>query len=456
MSIPCPTVVSRLIPGDSYEEVYISTHYHITLPTPDTHPKFPLWKLGYTPKEVYDAFIPVNFTFICNPDRPGACCRISTPAETQQSWRFEFALREGEDPKTMSSPDEAKKILQPYLLHPGKWYKLQHDVEFPTDCMALQVCAPYRFSSRMCNKWHVGRVMLAGDSAHVFPPFGGQGLLSGFMDASGLAWRLATALKSPTTKFDHLLESWSRERKQQIGLALGITVRNGDLLTERNRLKIFVRDWLLWLVQLVPSWKSALEQMPLSATQYVYEQGMAFVPELGGGVSLPQVYCCRAGMPTSSAKAEHELEVVYSDDVVFSPGKRGLFQLLVLADSGAEVSDMEEVLLSVETQSPDVRLLIDEATYIIHHTSSSLGSTLPPKASASRLVRIATVDEFRQSRLSTGRSPQSGYDESALKKAATGKRFVIVRPDRFVFAACADRAELEAALAAVERVLSGL
>ena len=296
--------------------------------------------------------------------------------------------------------------------------------------------------------------MLAGDSAHVFPPFAGQGLLSGFMDASGLAWRLAAALDSPTTNFDHLLESWSLERKQQIGRALALTVRNGDLLTQRNGLMIFVRDWLLWLVQLAPSWKFALEQMPLSHTQYAYEQGMAFVPQLGGGgggVSLPQVYCC--GLPTGSAKTGHKLEVVYSDDVLFAPAKQGLFQLLVLADSVAEVSDLETILLSIEAVSADIRRLIDEATYVVHDTSSSLPPLLPENP-ARQLVRIATVDEFRQSRLSTGRSPQNGYDESALKTAVKGKRFVIVRPDRFVFAACADPAELQRAFAAVERVLT--
>ena len=110
------------------------------------------------------------------------------------------------------------------------------------------------------------------------------------------------------------------ERKQQIGQALTYAVRNGDLSTERNGIKIFIRDWVLWLLQLVPSWKFKLEQVPLSPPHYTYETGMAFIPELGEGRSLPQVYCT----PMSSPEARRE--VLYSDDVIFSPGKRSLFQ----------------------------------------------------------------------------------------------------------------------------------
>jgi hypothetical protein len=41
------------------------------------------------------------------------------------------------------------------------------------------------------------------------------------------------------------LESWSMELKQQIGQALANTVRNGDILTERNGIKLFLRNWAL-------------------------------------------------------------------------------------------------------------------------------------------------------------------------------------------------------------------
>jgi 2-polyprenyl-6-methoxyphenol hydroxylase-like FAD-dependent oxidoreductase len=114
-------------------------------------------------------------------------------SESLQSWRFEFAVLEDEDPKEMSSPEQAKKIMLAYLTHPGKRYKLKHEVQFPEDCMDLRVCSPYKFAAGMCNMWHMGRALLPGDAAHVFSPFGGQGVESGFMDSSDLTWRLAVA-----------------------------------------------------------------------------------------------------------------------------------------------------------------------------------------------------------------------------------------------------------------------
>jgi hypothetical protein len=151
---------------------------------------------------------------ICNPDRPGVSARISFPSEPLQSWRFEFAVLENENPKKTSSPEEAKKIMLPYLTHPGKRYRLKHDLQFPEDCLDFRVCSPYKFAARVCNLWHVGRALLAGDAAHVFPRSEAKGLQSGFMDSSGLAWRLAVALRSRITNFDLLFHTWSMEREQ--------------------------------------------------------------------------------------------------------------------------------------------------------------------------------------------------------------------------------------------------
>jgi hypothetical protein len=125
--------------------------------------------------------------------------------------------------------------------------------------------------------------------------------------------------------------------------------------------------------------------------------------------------------------------------------------LIVLIDSIAQISSMEAILDGIQPVSEDIGQLINEATYIVHDTQSmSTERKLP-----GRLIRVATVDEFRQSKLSTGRAPQEGYDEYSLKKFVNGKKLVIVRPDWFVFAACADPGDLEQAFGGVERVLNG-
>ncbi|SJL13702.1 uncharacterized protein ARMOST_17150 [Armillaria ostoyae] len=74
---------------------------------------------------------------------------------------------------------------------------------------------------RMVNSYGSGRAFLAGDSAHVHSPTGGQGLNSGIQDAVNLAWKLALVQKGLAPR--DLLESYSRERIPVIAAMLNKT-----------------------------------------------------------------------------------------------------------------------------------------------------------------------------------------------------------------------------------------
>lgn len=92
----------------------------LTLPTPETHPDFPLWSQGFKPEDVYDAFFPRHFRFLCNPCRPAVCGRFGLVQD--RLWRFEFVVKDGEDGATMASPEMVREIVFPYLRHPGHRY----------------------------------------------------------------------------------------------------------------------------------------------------------------------------------------------------------------------------------------------------------------------------------------------------------------------------------------------
>ncbi|MCM2430760.1 rifampin monooxygenase [Streptomyces sp. RKAG337] len=63
---------------------------------------------------------------------------------------------------------------------------------------------------RQAERYRVGRVLLAGDAAHIHPPAGGQGMNLGVQDAFNLGWKLAAAVNGWAS--DGLLDSYHAER----------------------------------------------------------------------------------------------------------------------------------------------------------------------------------------------------------------------------------------------------
>ncbi|KAJ5679746.1 hypothetical protein N7462_007990 [Penicillium macrosclerotiorum] len=426
-----------------YEETWVALNWHIDLPNEKTHPEFPLWALGYTPEQVYDLFFPTNFRFICNPNRPSVCGRFGLPSD--RLWRFEFVVQPGEDGNEMSSPEMIKRVVFPYIIHAGSKYGLHQDVVFPEDCITVLRSRPFKFSARSCNRWADGRVVLCGDAAHVFPPFGGQGIASGFRDAVSLAWRLALLCKSPSTKpgfHISVLTAWYEERKQQLEKSLASTIENGRFVTEGNPLKIRMRDIYLWLIQLVPSWRHELSlgRRKEGMVQYEHSLGLPFLPDYNGGLCLPQLYCKPVGNP--------EGDVLFTDDVIFASKKKGLLQLLVYVQKLGDVSPAQIAVADICDMSQG-ELYPEEATFLVEDLTC-MSDTLMPN-----VFRIASDEEFSQSRLCEGRPKPKFYDPMYMRRELKGMRFVLVRPDRFIFAACNTDQDLRHVVSSAVSFLEG-
>lgn len=74
----------------------------------------------------------------------------------------------------------------------------------------------FQFQRRSSPRYRVGRVLLAGDAAHVFPPVMGQGMNAGIQDAHNLAWKLWAALDGGDV--ESLLASYDEERRHAVGV----------------------------------------------------------------------------------------------------------------------------------------------------------------------------------------------------------------------------------------------
>ncbi len=95
--------------------------------------------------------------------------------------RFEFRLRAGDDETAVIEPEHVRQLL---ALRYGS-----------TPLPKVVRARVYLHHSRVASTFGVGGELLAGDAAHLQPPFFGQGMNSGLRDATNLAWKLAAVVR---------------------------------------------------------------------------------------------------------------------------------------------------------------------------------------------------------------------------------------------------------------------
>ena len=76
---------------------------------------------------------------------------------------------------------------------------------------AMERASRWTDNTRLVDTYRQGRILLAGDAAHIHSPFGGQGLSLGLNDAANLGWKLAAVVRGD--KSDSLLDSYGAERR---------------------------------------------------------------------------------------------------------------------------------------------------------------------------------------------------------------------------------------------------
>lgn len=84
-------------------------------------------------------------------------------------------------------------------------------------------------ATRLAERYRVGRVLLAGDAAHIHPPTGGQGLNLGVQDAFNLGWKLAAEVNGWAP--DGLLDSYQAERRPVAASVLDNTRAQTELMS---------------------------------------------------------------------------------------------------------------------------------------------------------------------------------------------------------------------------------
>lgn len=166
------------------------------------------------------AALPQTQVQYCEPARPSTF--VIGPGRHR---RWEIMLLDGD---SLSSDFPAEE-LWPLL---SRWIQ-------PGDA-ELRRAAAYRFHGLVAKQWRKGRVLLAGDSAHMTPPFMAQGMVQGIRDAHSLAWRLARVLGEDGA--DALLDSYETERRPHVVKTTRAAIGLGRVICERDPGKARDRD----------------------------------------------------------------------------------------------------------------------------------------------------------------------------------------------------------------------
>jgi len=202
----------------------------------------------------------------CEPQRPYVCVRLPYGLR-----RWEFMLFPGEDGEQMLQPEKVRELLGRHVAEPEKLNVIRARV--------------YTHNSRVAGSFVVGRVCLAGDAAHITPPWIGQGLNAGIRDAFNLAWKLSWILQGRMKP--GLLASYHEERHAHAKAMIDLADMFGAVLSQRNRFVAWMRDRFFLSIRNIPRVRDYVLQMrfkpmPRFVKGVVQESGNARRDDLVG------------------------------------------------------------------------------------------------------------------------------------------------------------------------------
>jgi 2-polyprenyl-6-methoxyphenol hydroxylase-like FAD-dependent oxidoreductase len=162
---------------------------------------------------------------------------------------------------------------------------------------SVEWTSSFRIHRRLTDAYRCGRMLLAGDAAHIHSPLGGQGMNTGIGDAENLAWKLALVISGRADA--GLLDTYEAERRPIAKDVLKSTSGVTELVVGQGRLSRFVRDRIAlpllnrdWLQRLIAERASQLQVSyrhgPLGARRWHR------LPGLRAGDRVPDRTCTRA------------------------------------------------------------------------------------------------------------------------------------------------------------------
>ena len=175
-----------------------------------------------------------------DPDRPYASISIAHGIR-----RFEFMIHADESDEQAEDEAFLTQMLARMVPHPDRVEVIRRRV--------------YTHHSRIAGAFRSGRLLLAGDAAHLMPVWQGQGYNSGIRDAANLGWKLAAVVSGRAD--DGLLDTYDVERRKHARAMIDLSTMVGRVISPTNRRVASARDLIVRSASIVPSLKRYVLEM---------------------------------------------------------------------------------------------------------------------------------------------------------------------------------------------------
>lgn len=197
-----------------------------------------------------------NSEVAADPQRPYASISIAHGIR-----RFEFMIHADETDEQVQESAFLNRMLAPLVPNPERVNVIRHRV--------------YTHHSRIAGAFRRGRLLVAGDAAHLMPVWQGQGYNSGIRDAANLGWKLAAVVTGRAE--DALLDTYDVERRKHARAMIDLSTLVGRVISPTNRRVAAARDLLVRAGSVVPALKSYVLEMRFKPMPR-YEQGAVVHP----------------------------------------------------------------------------------------------------------------------------------------------------------------------------------